>query len=366
MITFVIISARPTRPYPLRPDLAVFDPVLRTLAAQESPPNFEVILVDAHHAERPDLLAGERFPFPVSHIPAPPNPWHALGRSACSAQLNEGIIRSRGEFLFFGCEAMMFPPEFSKKLAAEFNAGNIPVAWYTTDYSLLNDVASEHTGSDDPANISSVRYALTPAPLPYDLLGHDGRSVVLDHRAATALTAPPGTSCHWQWYYLYSGLPTDIALEINGFDERMDGDISAVDYDMGSRIEMAGHADRLRMQSDLFVAEVPAQRWEAAPWSMEISRPAGTPRAAKCNHALYAYSRLTHTPSALAPLSPDQINDLRMRVCADGGCCGHMKDCRNVAHLRPFGLGEAVDPELFAIWRSHRPRNLREEHARIR
>ena len=318
-ISVIVYTARDDRPYLEREDLHCFDPVTQTLAAQEFR-DFELIVVDALWDQRGDWFAEHPQPFPVKHVPPRANQWHAMGRPAVACQCNTGLAHAEGDLCWIGAENNLYPPHL---LGLVWNLyeqqGIIPVAYY-----------------------GFVRVGAHPReakPMPVavpDMLGYPGASALYaDHRADRWLEpdAPEMSLCHHQNTFAYMALPTELALEINGYDEAFDGDLDTMDVDLGSRIQMAGHWDALKMHRRVYVVE-------PMTWSSWRSRIVRGP-VIKCGYGMWLWARKFQRVRANLPRPADWVEQTKQiceRECSLGDDC--RRDRQGVKHsegrLYPF------------------------------
>jgi len=89
----------------------------------------------------------------------------------------------------------------------------------------------------------------------------------------------------WTWFFSgCASVPLDILLELNGFDQNMDGDKLLMDVDLGSRLQMAGHANFV-MDAKLFL--IRCSFITSLPFLPNIKEKVSI----KCNHGLSGLSR---------------------------------------------------------------------------
>jgi len=302
-ITVLIYTARNDRPFAGKAEgLHCFEPVARTLAAQ-SFQDFELVVVDALWESRRSWFEDNPQPFAVKHVPSQPNYWQDRGRPGLSAQLNRGFVWADGRYVWMGDEKVLFPPHFLGLAAELFHAGTCPSAWYA--------LADRHAGAHDPN--------VPPGPCPpadFDMLGFTRDDVFsVDHRAARFLRRDAlQAACHPHNFYGYSGVPLEVAVAVNGFDQLMDGQMALQDCDFGTRLGLAGAS--LVMHRDLYVISTPVARAKGY---------FSPHKAFKCNYAIQLYNELTRRRVNTA-LPAGYVEEVQGRVCR--GACHLGRKCR--------------------------------------
>jgi hypothetical protein len=314
-ISVLVYTARRDHPFVDRRELHCYDAVTASLQGQTFG-NFELVLIDALWEQRGDWFKEHPQPYPVKHVPASPNIWHAMGRPGLVAQLNRGLAWCGGDLVFVGSESTLWPPHFMQQAWDLYQRGQIGVAWYA----IL-------AAGGVPAHAWCPR-------LPIDCLGYSGDNVCdCDHRGKRFVDDPQAivTPCHHQHYFAYSALPMDLALELNGFDEAFDGDVHLFDVDLGSRIEMAGRGGALVMHRNLWCAEAKTDDH----WLGGITRRT----LFKCGYAQWWYNRLTGRTRANTRLPDGWIEYIKREVC--GRACPIMDSCAEESR-KPQPGGEGV------------------------
>lgn len=359
-ITVIAQTARDFHPWPSRPDWTVFDPVCLSLEQQDDPPPFELIYVDVRHGEVGRGPVPRRS-FRARHIPPRANPWHPIGLPATGAQFNTGLIHACGEVVVSVADSCMFPPWYLRRVWEEYQRGWIPVPWYLYDLTFAPSVVPPPRDMPPPYDKEQV------SPARYDILGHIGTRVYVDHRYIEMCKASlygGGEIGHWdrlvpwQWFFGYCTLPIDAAERINGHDENFDGQVDLGDVDRGSRLDLAGYGDRFRMFSDIFLVEV-FHDWTQ--WGGPIQR--ALDNHVRCNYGLLLHRR--HTRDYVANKGvPVKVleNDIHEKVCCVGDrhredgshtaltadCCPIITGCR-LRGMYPFGPREGRE-HLYKRW----------------
>lgn len=331
-LSIIITTARDDdHPYSGRPELHLWEPLALTLAAQKCDHReFELIIVDAHWEQHEDWFATHPQPFAVKHVPASPNAWHEIGASGACAQLNRGIVWADGAFLFFAHENVMFPPHFVNLLLSMFDVGTIPIATYVEDLSFCTDRSLD---------------GCTVSPVSYDLLGYTGKKVHEDHRLRPIIAMPGAHQIPWEHYFTLSSMPYDLALQINGWNECMDGIGILTDCDVGSRIQMSGFGNVIIGHPDLWcVRAVP----QLGHWSKKIRN---DQLAKRCNYALLLWSRFHQKTraGALALTGDELLDDLEQNICGKACQLGAKCKAREVPDAYP-GFANR-DLTIYREWR---------------
>lgn len=342
-VSVLIYTARGDYPF-VNPDWHCFDPVVKTLAAQTMM-DFELVLVDMHWESRSDYFKKNPQPFPVKHVPSSPNFWQMRERTGLCAQINRGFAWADGELIWTGGENNLFPPTHIERAWGIHRGGTIPVAWYA--------ICGQETGEPH-----------RDCPAEFDLLGYTHRHVQdMDHRAKRFVEDPTLriSPCHHQNYFGYSSVPTDTAVELNGYDELFDGQWGLFDCDFGSRLNLAGK--QMTLAHDLFVVEPPV-----APGPYVGI---GHQEAFKCHYAIYLHNRATRR-KVNAPLAPGYVDDVKKIACYGecsikdrcraGALDGDLKDRDRVGESLYYPFCEGKNKQMAEDWFSNPPvRDLRAE-----
>lgn len=296
-ISVVAITSRDDHPFCNR-ELHCLDPVTKTLAKQTFH-DFELVVVDALYEQRRKWFKQHPQPFPVKHVPASPNHWHTVKRSGACAQINRGIVWADGDMVWIGCENNLFPAWFLEVAWGVFEMGLMPAAWH---------MRCSSTPFEKQA----------PSPTRFDLLGYTDKNVVgVDHRAEVFLSKSTRAivPISHQNFYNHAGVPREVCLDANGYDEAFDGDLRLSDCDFGSRLEMLGHGGQMRLHRDLFVVKNGG--------GQDYKQHLGI----KCNYALYLYNREAKRARGNLPLSTEDIELIRETIC--GQTCSIRERCKS-------------------------------------
>lgn len=333
-VSVLIYTARDDHPYTGRPEMHCFEPVVETLSRQTFQ-DFELVISDALYEKRADYFREHPVPFPVKHVPSSPNLWHQQGRPGLCAQLNRGLAWCDGQLVWIGAENNFFPPHFLQTAWDVHAAGKVPVAWYA--------ILSEDGVACKPA------WKYPPVEFNFFGAGAD-RICDVDHRAQRFVDRPDVMqACHHQNYFAYAGLPLDLAYELNGFDEALDGDLTAVDVDMGSRIAMLRGDDSMAMHRDLWLMEPPTVEH----WIPGIQRRFPL----KCGYAIWWYNRLEGRTRVNTRRPEGWVEDVKRQVC--GHHCPIRAKCGSgdltVGERVMFPFCEGPDKKLTQFWIDNLP-----------
>jgi len=298
LISVVVITSRNDYPFGRGSGLHCLEPVARTLATQTFH-DFELVVVDSHYEARSEWFKDNPQPYPVKHVSASPNHWHQLGRSGACAQINRGMVWADGELVWIGCENNLYPTWFLELAWSIHASGLLPAAWYVKCSREPNPEAK-------------------PSPMRFSLLGYTDENVFdLDHRANVFLdkSAPAIQPIPHLHFFNHAGIPRELCLELNGYDEAFDGDLALSDCDVGSRLDLLGYGSRMRMHRDLFVAKNGG--------GQDYKGHLGI----KCNYALYLFNREMKRVRVNGPINDAQIQFVRDTCC--GKVCSIRERCRS-------------------------------------
>lgn len=169
--------------------------------------DFEYIIVDGYYNERKDLMKGlmEKYSFqnPYIHIPDKPSRWRGKRPSISNAR-NTAIIYAKGKYIVFHDDNCKIPSDWLEN----------HMKWLSTDYI----VAGNWITYKDEDTVGSYGW---------------------EHRYFLA-KEPKEISGTW----LYTGncsIPLNVAFDINGFDEELDGEQGQEDINFGIRAERKGY-----------------------------------------------------------------------------------------------------------------------------
>jgi len=268
------------------PDLHIFQPTIESLKIQ-SFKDFELIIIDAIYERRSKTFQGElyysdKLPFPIKHIPIDQNHrfWRDNRRWNVCGTLNTGIIHANGELLVRVDDCSEFDRDFLKRFWEGYQSGYFPCAMHIRYLngkpSRLNkeylEKGIEYAKMDKEARHATLK----------KLYGEDG--LIRDSRYDFVKKEGGRKIGPHEWYYGYSSVSLEAALKVNGYDELFDGTKSLEDSDMGSRLWMAGYANKFLLDIDHQVIE-----HEHGPIALDLVDTNIKP--IKCNYAIYLRNR---------------------------------------------------------------------------
>jgi len=250
------VTARPTYGTMIGLESAhLLEPTLESLKRQTFK-DFEFVCVDILYEKRPNLFDEFKpLPFPVKHLSARPDFWLEHGVWSGSAPRNKGIIAAdeETELIVIIDDCCQFGPDFLQRFWD----------WYMKGYFAMALTLYNKGGRPlyyDP----ETKRELVEAQVPewkqdyaekLDLVHREGQRVqdsrwryVDAIKSSFNVFYPPPTM-----FYGYSCLSMEAALKVNGYDEKLDGDKSLIDVDMGLRLAQVGY--RFVMDRDLTVTE---------------------------------------------------------------------------------------------------------------
>ena len=334
-VSYVMITAKGDFPYFGRPDLHLFTPTLESFKRQTLS-DVELIIVDGDYERRKDYFVGMDLPFTVKHVPAKPNIFLENNLPGVSAQFNRGIIHSDGELLFFGVDGFMFGSDFMEKLWSRYQEGYFPWAWYMVDWGC----------STEEKNAYGQGIMAKDLGLSYSFSGYTGESVVPDQRFNYFKDKDADYSPPWTWWYCCSSASLEAVLAVNGWDQKLDGDRTLMDVDLGSRLEIARFGVRATLFRDLFMVRAPS-----------ASSMFKASSSIKCNYGLIELSRnLRRYEANCHKISDNDIGWIKDVFCE--GLCGSREFCKkNHKFQYPFEH-KKVDGHLscrkwFNFWKDH-------------
>jgi glycosyltransferase involved in cell wall biosynthesis len=342
-ISVLLATARDDYPIIGLPDLHIFNPTFNSLLNQTFQ-SFEVIVVDALFPRRQKWLDKD-WGFPVKYVPVHANHRFWLDRKRwqiCGA-LNTGIIHAEGELLVRIDDCSEFESTFLEKFWDGYRSGYFPLAMHVRylegkparfdkEYMEKGYEAkySRMVEKDDRLKVLERLYG-------DEGLIRDTRYPVVKARGGRMI-APP------DWFYGYSSLSLQAALDINGFNELFDGDKSQEDQEAGLRLTMAGY-------KNVFSLDVNHQVIEHE--HMPIPSDLVTPNQGniKCNYALFLLSKNKNRWRANSQkLTEDEIEFVRQ------------ESLKPPCSPTPNFYEDDCKGDLFKLWADHQPIfDLREE-----
>ena len=328
------------------PELHFLEPTLRSLRKQNFK-DFEFIVVDAFHEERPDMFSSH--PFPVKHVPIDPRHrfWLDRGRWGVCGQLNTALLHAEGELIVRVDDCSEFDEEFLARFWGAYESGLWALAMHIRFLkgkpARLNE---EYLEEGYESQYAEKWDAVDRGELLQKLYGEDG--LIRDSRYDQVKSRGGKMIAPYNWMYGYSSFTLEAALKVNGFDELFDGDKSLEDVDFGSRLEMAGYRN-------IFSLDVEHQciEHEHKPIPERLI-PSGQ-KAIKCNYAILSNNRKHHFFKAnTEPLTDEMVADIIEETL------------KPPCSPTPDMYEEDCKGELFLRWVDNPPVfNLREERMEV-
>ena len=223
--------------YPLLglPKTHMFEPLVSSLNKQ-SFKDFELIIVDSLYEER-DTAPLEEAAFHVKRLPPKQSPWLDVGMFHSANSFNTGLLYAEGELVVKIDDCMEVEwKDHIKKIWNWYNRGYIPLQTFKYYFknkpviyseTIIDDMLAIGNYTEDDE--SFIRRGWSREV--YDL-GEYVQDTRLKH-----FNIEHNTVSH-DWYYGVSSVPLNDALDVNGYDEAMDGCRGLLDLDFGSRLEM--------------------------------------------------------------------------------------------------------------------------------
>jgi len=351
-ISYTTISARADYPTVGLETLHLWEPTLKTLAAQTFQ-DFEFIIVDVFYEERKDYFKEHNYGLKIKHIPAAPNIWTKYGLVQTCHQFNKGIVHADGELLFFDADSGMLHPELMANLWKHYKDGYFVSLGFGSDVTFASELHERKLGNDGNYEYPKGQWQGTSETnstiVPIEWIkklsyGYEG-NIIMDHRYRKlfenqrflnqAAKIPP------DWYYGISTASMEATLKVNGFNLCFSPDSALSDVDLGNRLVIAGY-DNLMMFRDSYCIEAYAgPYWHP---NMRRIRP-----EVKCNNGLVLYNKHEGRYRANDPLSNADIDYIIRNICAQQ--CGVRDVCKTLPHRGPFF--NKNESELVAYWKKY-------------
>lgn len=202
--------------------------------------DFELIYVDAYHAENREQFrqychAAEK-DFKVKHVPVHPEHRYWFDRGYCfiSAAKNTGILWADGE-LCVSCDDAEFFPD--KLLACYWHHYKSHGRYLHALHKRLRRIAVSDGLPEMPIN-----------PAADDMY-------VNDHRWKQVSGKLPVQHRHGTLCFAGTSFSFADAIQLNGYNERMDGCKSLEDTDFGNRLKLLGRSFAMDPQGFLYILE---------------------------------------------------------------------------------------------------------------
>lgn len=291
-ISFIMATARDDYPIIGLPNVHMLQPTIESLKIQTFK-DFEFIFIDGLYHLRPELFKGSPFhkdklSFPIKHIPIEHNerfnhrfPMDNRRWNVCGS-LNTGIIHAKGELIVRLDDCCEFSSDYADKFYSGYNSGYFPQAMhirYLEGKPAILDEKYRKVGYE--MNYSGGWDVQRDETLK-KLYGENG--LVRDSRYQTVARNGGRMVASDSWSYGYASYTLESALKVNGYDELFDFDKSVEDSDFGSRLTMAGYANKFLLDVELQVIE--HEHGGLSDKVIDINGP-----NVKCNYAIYLTNR---------------------------------------------------------------------------
>ena len=249
--------------------------------------DIEFIISDYHHDKRKiDWNTIRPAQFPVYHVPVTHSNFKNMGYVAISACKNNGIMFAEGEILIFLDDCSTFEGNFLNRILEIYRTQKtFPNPWHKKELGI----ELQYDGSGNPVI--------------------DSRHILFDQHAKDIIV----DDFHM---YGYSTMSLKAALDVNGFDEFMDGSRQLEDIDMGERLKAKGY--HISLHRHLFVVE--QQHKQIAPTPQKhIGEPIDDfkfKENLKCNGPFLGFKKRTRTGADFwfannKPLSSEEVSMMR-------------------------------------------------------
>jgi glycosyltransferase involved in cell wall biosynthesis len=347
LISVIMPTARDEYSVIGQPNTHFLEPTIRSLSNQRFD-DFELILVDALKHDRDWDFS--KLPYPVKHVPVHRDHrfWLDRKRWSVCGTLNTGLIHAEGELIVRIDDCSEFEGDFLQRFWEAYMSGYWGLAMhirylegkpakYNEEYREKGYEAlyAKKDLEEEERDVVLKR-----------LYGENG--LVRDSRYPVVEAHGGSLLAPYNWMYGYSSFTLEAALKVNGFDELFDGDKSLEDVDFGSRLNMAGYKDLMRLDVDHQVIE-----HEHEPIPLEVLDRDVKP--IKCNYAVMEMNRKWGRIKAnTGPLTEEQIEYVK-KISLQKPCSP-----------QPNFYADDLEGELFEVWKNNSPQfNLREERLNL-
>ena len=236
-ITIVMSTARDDYPLLGLPETHLFDPLIESLNKQTFK-DFELIIVDSLWEKR-ELSPFSNANFKIKHVWPKGSPWLGKGMFHSANSYNTALLHADSELIVKIDDCMEFESE--RHLAKLWN-------WYNEGYVPLQTFKYYFKGEPAIYSDTLIDEMIELGDFPAEdvrVLRHGWSNKVykigeqVQDTRLNQFTSPNKVVNH-EWYYGVSSVPLRNALQVNGYDESMDGCRGLLDVDFGSRLEMNG------------------------------------------------------------------------------------------------------------------------------
>jgi len=210
--------------------------------------DFELVVADGVQDRRPTALTGADLPFPVTHVQPFGNRFPVA--SFCR-YANTAIAHARGEVLLFIVDYTWLPPEALEvhaafhRQAAPHQALMAPSDYFPTpdlhpDFPSYDDEATDDYAADVAAGkLDDFAWSVFAEPLSADPRGEDVEESTWGG-ADPKLRWDPGPIPGNYFHAKNASVRRQRMLDINGWNEDLDGTHAFQDTDLADRLVLAG------------------------------------------------------------------------------------------------------------------------------
>jgi len=296
-VSVIYATARTAHCFAHHPDWDQYQVVGKSLAAQTFR-NFEVIFVtpfteQAFAAFAPGLLGGGMV------IPPRDTPWRRA-KTRCSASArNTGLVRARGDYVVCLDDAVELEPDYLERVVSWLERG-IGVASLSANAEgkIIDGRASEMADSSAVLSVGPVALGLV-------------------------------------------AFPTELGLQLNGWDEHFDGGYGLEDADFGVRLSQAGLS--VALDRNIFVRLHDTTALDPSVVA-DDGDPADPVRSnVRCCNTAFFLAREANRPRANeVPYTREQIDRRLHCFLLHGDRCGYWNDEQTCAYLHMARDGHPV------------------------
>lgn len=306
--------------------------------ARQNLKDFELIYVDTFHGEN-DLRFMDPIafaPFRIKHVPVHPDHryWYDKGYCYIAAAKNTGILYADGELCVTCDDAEFFPEHFLQQY------------WYhyKEQGRYLHALHKRMTSIQ-------VENGLIRMPIAGDFYVNDHRWKMVENRDSQAHRH--GTLC-----FAGTSFSIEDAMQLNGFNERMDGTKGLEDCDFGNRLKLLGRTFTVDRQGWLAIVDHPnySDIVETGPDGQQTAMPLQRRRKIENLIAIENYGMsqcAVELPEIKANWQP--IIDAHLQII--------QRETLKYRHFDPLGPENA---EKLALWLATPTFDLREQRSQLR
>ena len=262
LITCIYATARPSLGAMIeKEEVDHIKQYLDSLAKQTMPSqHFEVVIADCFYDKREkhienNTYLGETYEFNIFHFQVK-SPWLKRGCWAGQAPWNQGAMLADGELLCLFGDCSELPPQYLERIWKWYLKGYWAmglVIYKKKDKILLVDSAIEGPSVDifDEKVKMNIRTLKEMGIL--DEVVRDSRWPLIEGTHNGVYIYKGVNSA--KNFHGYSSIPLHALLEINGFDENIDGDKALGDCWTGIQLALAGYTNNLLLDANIYLYE---------------------------------------------------------------------------------------------------------------